>query len=255
MNRTQRSIVLLLGLLLVVGGWMVPDPGLADDFEFDFGAEEEYKEFVEEAGMALSYPALDPAGAKGVIGWDVGAGVTFADIPSGEAMDEAFGGDAPNYLPLPKVGFSKGLVFNTDVSAFVSTDPDGDATYVGLAGKWAFIPGGFSTPSVAVRATATRLFGVSEFDLRTVGADLTISQGFGLDIGGFTPYAGVSTVNIKGDEDFDQGVSPGSHSSTEGKYYLGARLDLPVFVDLTVQYDAPFDQDTRLYSLQGTIGF
>jgi len=232
----------------------LPASAVTYDFNFDFNNQEDnYQEFLEEMGIALSYPALDPAASKGILDFDVGIDVTYADIPDIDSTQQAFDdNDVPSGFPLTRVSVSKGLPFNTQVDGFLSTDPTGDVTYYGVAGKYAFIPGGALMPTVATRVSATRLDGVSKLDLDTVGVDLTVSKGFGF-IWGVTPYAGVSAVRIMGDEHFTND-SFGSHTTTEGKYYVGSRIDLPLFLDLTVQYDGAFNQETKLYSIKGTIG-
>jgi hypothetical protein len=70
--------------------------------------------------------------------------------------------------------------------------PDSNIKVYGFEVSKAILEGGVATPALGVRATYTKLAGVSELDLQTVGIDATISKGFAI----ITPYVGAGMIWI-----------------------------------------------------------
>jgi hypothetical protein len=145
--------------------------GLADDFT-----------------AAASYKAVAPAAAQGVTGIDVGFEATATRLNHADAWKKA-GADV-SQLPLTKVHVRKGLPFNVDIGASLTTVPDSDIRLWGAEAQYAILPGGVAQPALSVRAAYSRLSGVSQLDVNTKSVEMSVSKGF-LNV---TPYAGIGQV-------------------------------------------------------------
>lgn len=142
-------------------------------------------------GAAFSFKAYEPADPLGVTGFDIGVAATGTRITNTGEIKPAFGGSSPyGTIPDPSVRLSKGLPDNVDLEAEYSQVPSSQVHLFGGALKWAFIPGGFDMPAIALRGAVTRVDGMSQLGMETVSADLSISKGFLF----FTPYCGVGEV-------------------------------------------------------------
>ncbi len=155
-------------------------------------SQSQFKDLSEDFGAALSYKSLQPAEPLGITGFDVSLEATSTDISkSGAALKTATNGDVDiTRVIVPKLHVSKGLPFGVDVSASLASVPGTDIKVIGGELRYAILGGGVALPAIAVRASMSRLSGVSEWDLNTKGLDLSISKGFLM----FTPYAGIGQV-------------------------------------------------------------
>lgn len=185
----------------------------------------DFEDLSRQIGIAISYAPLAPAEPLGILGFDVGMEVTAVDIDQGEsfwtrAVDET----PPSYLVIPKIHAQKGLPFGFDVGLEYAKAP---RTNIGLIGgelKWAFIKGGMTIPSVALRGSYTQLLGVEDFDLVTYGADLSISKGFAF----LTPYAGVGQIWISSREKSDV-INLDKENLSLTKGFIGLKVTIFVF--------------------------
>ena len=166
----------------------------ARDINFITGlAQGEFKDLSKEAGAAIAYRNTAPAAPLGITGFDAGLEVSAVDIKNNSAYwDSAFNGKAPSLLYIPKIRVRKGLPFGIDVGAMYSYVPDSNIKIYGAELSKAILEGSAVTPALGVRATYTRLAGVNDLSLQTVGVDASISKGFII----FTPYAGVGGIWI-----------------------------------------------------------
>lgn len=196
-------------------------------------AQTEFRLFSEDLGAALSYKALAPAEPLGITGFDVGVEMTATSMEHSSLFDKASSGSGFNTLPVAKLHVHKGLPFNFDVGAFLSSAPDSNIRLMGAELRYAFIEGGMTMPAIALRGTYTRLSGVDQLDFDTRGLELTISKGFAM----LTPYAGIgkvwstSTPNVAllTEEDFSQ-----------DKIFVGANLNFGL-MNLAVEGDKTGD--------------
>jgi hypothetical protein len=145
--------------------------GLADDFT-----------------AAASYKAVSPAAALGITGFDLGMEFTSTRLKHADAWKKA-GADV-SQLPLAKLHVRKGLPFDIDVGASLTTVPDSDIKLWGAEAQYAFLPGSVTLPALSLRAAYSKLSGVSQLDLNTRSVELSVSKGF-LNV---TPYLGVGHV-------------------------------------------------------------
>lgn len=154
----------------------------------------EFRALSEDLGATLSYKALVPAESLGVIGFDIGVGVTATELQHREVLAKAAAGaDVPKALPVTSVRAVKGLPFNIDIGASLGRVPTTGATTAGGELRWAFVPGGVLTPALAVRASYTQLSGIDQLKASSAGLDVSISKGFLFA----TPYAGIGTVTTR----------------------------------------------------------
>lgn len=196
-------------------------------------AQSEFRLLSEDLGAALSYKALAPAEPLGITGFDIGIEATATDMEHSALFDKASSGSGFSTLPVAKLHVHKGLPFNFDVGAFLSTAPDSNIRLFGAELRYAFLEGGVAMPAIAVRGTYTRLSGVDQLDFDTRGLELTISKGFAM----LTPYAGIGRVwttsapdvAFLAEEDFSQ-----------DKYYVGANLNFGL-MNLAVEGDKTGD--------------
>lgn len=185
--RRQLFIALCLGLLFAGNA-------AARDINFITGlAQGDFKDLSKEAGAAIAYRNTAPAAPLGITGFDAGVEVSAVDIKSKSTYwDRAFNSKAPSFLYIPKIRARKGLPFGIDVGAMYSYVPDSNIKIYGAEVSKAILEGSAATPALGVRATYTRLAGVNDLSLQTVGVDASISKGFVI----FTPYAGVGGIWI-----------------------------------------------------------
>ena len=240
---------MIVGLFL----WAPIAPALAADFDIDLtraGAltltQSEFKNFSEEAGLALSYLPLSPAEPLGILGIDVGLEVTAANIREDQSYWTKTTRNPPGQMILPKLHVQKGLPFGFDIGAVYSRVPQSNVSMVGGELKWAFISGNAVFPAVAIRGSYTKLLGVNDLDLQTIGADLSISKGFAF----VTPYAGVGQVWIKSKENVPVlTLKEESPSLTKG--FIGVKISL-----LIVNFVAEADfSKIPLYTARINVGF
>jgi hypothetical protein len=164
-------------------------PAFADDLDnVQNLTQAEFSRLAKDFTAAASYKGVTPAEPLGITGFDVGVELSSTKMEHGDIWKKAGADNSTLYMP--KVHVHKGLPFKIDVGASLTAVPGSDIKLGGAEIKYAFLEGGVALPAVAVRAAATRLFGVDELDLNTRSVELLVSKGF-LNI---TPYAGVGKV-------------------------------------------------------------
>ncbi len=163
-------------------------------------AQDEFRDFTEEAGLMISYLPLSPAEPLGILGFDVGLETTFVDIHNDKSYwTDATDSDPPSTILIPKLHVQKGLPFGVDVGAVYSKISQLNLSLAGAEIKWAAIAGNAALPAVALRGSYTKLMGVDDLDIETYGADLSVSKGFTF----ITPYAGVGQTWVRSSENSD----------------------------------------------------
>ncbi len=169
-------------------------PALAADISFIRGiGQGDFKDLSKEAGAALGYRNMAPAAPLGITGFDIGVEASAISInKSSNYWKSAFGDDAPSYLIIPKIRARKGLPFGIDIGAMYSYVPSSNVKLYGAELSKSILDGTMATPAVGVRATYTKLAGVSDLGLQTYGVDASISKGFLF----ITPYAGAGMMWI-----------------------------------------------------------
>ncbi|MEY8878371.1 MAG: hypothetical protein AB9M60_17820 [Leptothrix sp. (in: b-proteobacteria)] len=189
-----------------------------------------FKALSQDLGAAVAYKGLVPAETLGLVGFDVGVGLTATQVENSTALRAAAGGaSVPASLPLASVRAVKGLPFNIDVGVALGKVPLSNVRTVGGEIRWAVIEGGIAMPAVAVRAAVNRLGGVDHLKVNTTTFDVSISKGFLM----LTPYAGVGTVLVRSSA---PGTSLASESFSKGKVFAGLNVNLGL-VNLAAETD------------------
>lgn len=189
MLRRISTVVLCIGVLAA---------GTASARDINFGSnvltQGEFRNLSKEAGTAMAYRNLAPTEPLGITGFDAGVEVSAVSIKNsaGNYWEKAFNNNAPSYLYLPKIRARKGLPFGIDVGAMYSYVPDSNIKLYGAEISKAILEGTVASPALGVRATYTKLAGVNDLDMQTVGVDASVSKGFVI----VTPYAGAGAIWI-----------------------------------------------------------
>jgi len=177
----------ILAVLLVA---TASNLALTDDIDaIDRMSPSQFESFADDLVAALSYKSSSSAEPLGVLGFDLGVGVSLVRLENAESWGVATGSTS-EYLPIPKVSLTKGLPFDVDVGAFVAAVPGSNIFVYGAQLQYALMAGNPVLPAVALRGGMTRLSGVEQLSLETRSVELVVSKG----LFAFTPYAGVGRV-------------------------------------------------------------
>jgi hypothetical protein len=186
----------------------------------------EFLALSKDLAAATSNKAIEPATPLGLTGFDVSAAATITKTQASSAW-QTVSGDSMHNLLQTKLSVSKGLPGGWDVGGFVSKVPSSNVSATGVHVKYALLQGNAITPAIAVRASHSRMGGVSGMELNNTGADVLISKGFI----GFTPYAGVGTV-------YSSAKATGQNDVcfTQTKSFAGVSWNI-LLINLSAEYD------------------
>lgn len=228
----------------------------ASDIDFDSAiTQEEFEQFARLVAQGIYATPVEPARARGLLGFDVGVVATAIPVDTNAAYwvrsttnDDFTIGD---HVIVPRLVASKGLSFGT-ISAMYAQVPDTDVQVWGASYDMPLTGGGIATPTIALRAAYSQLKGVDEFDLTTYGVEVFLSKGFGP----ITPYvaAGYARHNAEGRI---SNVPPSNSTITltdEGnmqRYTLGVKISL--FIPKLVVEATQGEE--RSYAAKVSIGF
>lgn len=239
----RHTIISMFAVLSLVPGAYASDSNidLAGNSS-QFQGNNLFADLVADLGAALSYKAVAPAEPLGITGFDIGLEISATKMET-NALNAATGDDAPSTLYIPKVHLHKGLPFGIDVGAFYTSIPSSNIGVFGGEIRYAILEGSTITPALAIRGTFTQLSGVDNFDLTTMGLELTISKGFAM----FTPYAGVGRIQMDGETSV-----PGipDESVSKDKYFIGLNFNLGL-----VNFAAETEQTGDNSTTSAKIGF
>ncbi|MBR7799627.1 DUF6588 family protein [Undibacterium fentianense] len=194
----------------------------------------EFNRLAKDLNSAASYKAVTPAAATGLTGFDIGAEVSFTQLANSSVWQKA-GADVSTLI-LPKLHVHKGLPFNLDIGASLSSVPNSDMKLMGFEARYALLEGNLALPAVAVRGAYSKLSGVSQLAFDSTNIELLVSKGFVM----FTPYAGIGRVwgsvtpNVNG----LQKASP-----TSSKVFAGVNANFGL-MNLATELDRTGDNQT-----------
>ncbi|MDD2897549.1 MAG: hypothetical protein PHI31_02430 [Desulfuromonadaceae bacterium] len=227
-------------------------PAMASDIHFTTGiGQGEFKSLSKEAGAALGYRNLAPAAPLGITGFDIGAEVSAIDINKNSTYwNAAFGSDAPSYLYIPKLRARKGLPFGIDVGAMYSYVPNSNIKLYGAELSKSIIDGNVALPAVGVRATYTKLAGVTDLALQTYGIDASVSKGILF----LTPYAGAGMMWVSSEAKGNLKTlsSLSKETSTVPRVFGGLRISPLPLIGVTLEAEYA---ERPIYSLRAAISF
>ncbi len=172
---------------------MVIDPSLT---------QAQWHTFIKQVGAVSSFKSLASAKTLGTMNFRVG--FDYAKTPVDQhnpAWINTFThpdadcplGDAVEY---PTLRASMGVSDRMDIGGYWTVAPGANYGMVGGELKYAFLQETAKTPAAAVRASATLLTGVPDFNLSIYSIDVLASK----DIAMLTPYAGIRTSLVVGTE-------------------------------------------------------
>jgi hypothetical protein len=189
----------------------------------------EFRALSKDLAAATSFKGLVPAEGLGITGFDIGVALGATSVSSREVLVKAAGGsDIPKAVPYASVRAVKGLPFDIDIGAAVTTLPGTNARAIGGELRWAFVGGDMVLPAVAVRLSASQLQGVDQLKIKNAGAELMISKGILFA----TPYAGIGTVQSKASA---PGTSLAAEKMNLSKVFAGVNL---AFIPFSINIEA-----------------
>jgi hypothetical protein len=243
MKTTAHLFTTILSTLILAGA---NHQAMAGDLSnFSTISQTEFLSLSKDIAAAASTKPVEPATPMGVTGFDVSGSTALTQTQATSAWSKVTGSDT-KHLPLIKLSATKGLPWGLDVGVFTAKLPTTNITVNGVHAKYALIDGNSVMPAVALRASHSRINGVSQMDLNNTSYDVLISKGFV----GFTPYAGVGTVRSKADA---KGVSTlTGESFNQQKTFVGASWNV-LLLNLSGEYDRT--GQTSTYSLKAGLRF
>jgi hypothetical protein len=250
----QRLHLAALLTLIVVAA--LPLQAQSDtDINFDPTiTQAEFEQFTSLVAQAIYATPVEPAHARGILGFDIGIAATAVPIdPNAAYWTRSTGDDfsISDHAVVPRLIASKGLASGT-ITAMYSKVPDTDIQVWGAAYDMPLTGGGIATPTIALRGSYSQLRGVEELDLKTYGVELFLSKGFGP----ITPYAAAGYARHKSkaviDAQFPDG--PSQTLSADGnmkRYTIGVKISM-LIPKLVVEAT---QGDERSYAAKISFGF
>ena len=201
----------------------------------------QFRALSEDLGAVVSYKPMVPAEGLGILGFDIGIGLSATSLEHRGYLSTAAGGSSiPKLLPVATVRAHKGLPFDIDVGLALGSVAGTNAKVAGGELRWAFIGGNTLMPAVAVRAAISNLTGVDDFKLNTTSVDLSISKGFLM----FTPYVGIGKVQVKSEY---TGSTSYKESFRQDKLFGGVNLNLGL---LNIALETDKTRDASSYGVK-----
>jgi hypothetical protein len=247
----------ILSSLIIGGTLLAASVAGARDIRFSSGLiQSQFKDLSKEAGAALAYRNAAPAAPLGITGFDIGAEVSIIDIKKDSTYwKAALNNDSSSYLYIPSLRARKGLPFGIDVGAMYAYVPDSNVKLYGFEVSKAILEGTVVTPALGVRASYTKLAGVNDLDVQTVGIDANISKGFAI----ITPYAGAGLVWVdsKARGELQRlstlaGTPLGEEKLWLPRGFAGAKITILPFVKVTGEIEYAV---RPIYTLKAAIDF
>ncbi len=183
----------------------------------------EFIKFSRIAAQAIYPTPVEPAGARGLLRFDIGIAVTAVPVdPDAAYWQNATTDDftVNGYVAVPRLVASKGLGRAT-LSASYAKVQSSDVSTWGGSFDFPIMNGGLVKPTLALRAAYSTLNGSDNFDLKTYGAEIFLSKG----IGPVTPYIAAGRMKI----DATGVLSPTASlhdDSSFNRYTVGVKLSL-----------------------------
>lgn len=205
----------------------------------------EFLALSKDLAAATSTKVNEPAAPLGLTGFDISGTASMTQTQAGSVWSKASGSSADQLLQT-KLSVTKGLPWGIDVGAFTSKLASSNVSASGLHVKYALISGNAVMPAVALRASQSRMSGVSQMALTNTSYELLISKGFL----GLTPYAGVGVVKSNAGIKGVAGLN--SETFNQPKTFVGASWNV-LLLNLTAEYDRTGQAST--YSLKAGLRF
>jgi len=171
---------------------------------------------------------VDPARARGLLGFDIGIAVTAVPVDTTADYWQLSVGDdfsVSDYVAVPRLVLSKGLSKAT-ISAMYLKVQSADVESWGGALDIPLLGGGVLSPTLAIRGAYSTLQGSDVYDLKTYGAEIFLSKGFGP----ITPYVAAGRMKLDANgtapATSDTPVQHFHDDSSLNRYTVGVKLSL-----------------------------
>lgn len=251
----MKKTLLLAVLLVVVSAGNI----FAQDIVFTSGlTQDQFKNLSKQLGALLGYRNLAPAEPLGITGFDIAVEGSAMEINSDSSYwQAAFGNDAPDYLGYARLRARKGLPFGIDIGGMYAYVPDSNIEAYGFELSKAILEGGVVMPALGVRGTYSKLNGLDELDMETIGVDATLSKGFAI----ITPYVGGGWlwIDSKAKGALGAGTLPGvgvvplsDEKVSIPRGFVGMKLTFFPLLSLTAEAEYA---ERPIYSLKLALGF
>ncbi len=152
----------------------------------NFDSNSDFNNFAESVTSVYGHKTLFPAEQLGLLGFDIGASMSFAD--SKYKLDSQT--EKNTTVPVYSLHANKGLPGGFDIA--FNYNMIGDSSSSSWSGelKYALIEGGTANPAMAVSGHYAQASGIEALDFTSYGVNLGVSKGFA----NLTPYAGIGYV-------------------------------------------------------------
>jgi hypothetical protein len=224
-----------LGMILSVVVLCAAPTARADDIDNLGGlTQAQFKALATDLTAALAYRAISPAEPLGLLGFDVGVGISLTETSGGGVWRIATG-SGTDYLPMPRLMVQKGLPLGFDVGASYAAVPGSNIKAWGAELKYALLEGGTATPAVALRGAISRMSGVDDLKVDTESLEVVVSKGF-LNL---TPYGGIGQVwgGVKPSANSVLGAPLRKESPTLTRVHAGLGFSV-LLVNFTVEVES-----------------
>jgi hypothetical protein len=158
-----------------------------------------FRSLSSELGTIIAPKPVDPADSLGLSGFALSADVSINTLSSGESYWQDTSGGADGAAPSLQIMGRKGLWPGLEVGAGATHLFDSRMWAIAGYGKIAFHEGfhHLPIPSIAIRASFSRLLGAKDFNMTTAAPAVTVSHLFGLGkTFSLTPYVGYEALII-----------------------------------------------------------
>jgi hypothetical protein len=227
MTRSNRQLTFAFVLLCST---VLSGPVLAGNLsDFSTLSQSEFLSLSKDLAAATSSKPIEPAAPMGVAGFDLSGSASLTQTQASSAWSKVTG-SSTHHLPVVKLSATKGLPWGVDVGLFTAKLPTTNVSATGFHAKYALIQGNSVLPAVALRASYSRMGGVSQMDLTNTGYDVLISKGFV----GLTPYAGVGLV--KSNASLNGVANLNSENFTQNRAFVGASWNV-LLLNVSAEYD------------------
>jgi hypothetical protein len=183
-HRVHRAALLIaFAAAPLAAGDVVFDPTITHD---------EFRTFSLVAGQAIFASPVDPARARGLLGFDIGIAANGVKVDTNSPFwrKAVSSGLVTNgYLIVPRLVVSKGFGAGNIALSYAKFG-DSNAKSYGGSIDLPIVNGGLVRPTLAVRGTYADLRGLDVYRLKTYGVELFLSKGFGP----VTPYVAAGTM-------------------------------------------------------------
>lgn len=215
----------------------------------------EFETFSRLIAQGIFATPVQPARASGVLAFDAGIAATMVrvDTQAGywqHAVPSTSDFTRNGYAAIPRLVVMKGFGAGTVSASYAKVSDSGIKT-IGGSVDFPIIRGTLVTPELALRGSYSALSGIDAFDLKTYGAELFVSKGFGP----LMPYAGIGKMRSDAHGTIPATATRPQITLTDqgdlNRYTVGLRLSL-ILPKFTIEAT---QAQVRSYAAKISVGF